>query len=309
LALSACQFAGGDDAADDAHRLNSMEAFPLHAYLPDPSSGEAKAIGKAQWILARKCMVGLGFPGFATLDTRTVEGTFPVRQGYPAISTMPGDETPYGIDDPDRAAEHGYHNREQVDSAQPMEWPADQYVALTAGYETGDSARAHGHPIPEEGCLGEATRKIYGPPRAKKVNGVRISGHYSIAAELWSQAARQARKDPAWKKAVRAWSDCMKEKGFHYSEPDKALYDSAWYAISGSPSGKEKKTAAADAQCKLDTDYITEVHAVETRLQKATIGKHQKELGEMRAAQKQAVEEARTIIDKASRAERSTEES
>ncbi|MES4887351.1 hypothetical protein [Streptomyces sp. NPDC096012] len=308
LALTACQFAGGDDAADDARRLNSMEAFPLHAYLPDPSSDEVKTIGKAQWILAGKCMVGLGFPGFATLDTRTLEATYPVRQGNPAISTMPGDETPYGVDDPDRAAEHGYHNRERVDSAQPMEWPADQYVALTAGYETGDSRRAHGRPIPDGGCLGEAARKIYGPPpKAKRINGVRLSGYYSLAAELWSRSALQARKDPAWKKADRAWSDCMKKKGFRYSDPDKALYDRAWYGTSGTPSGKERKTAAADARCKLDTDYITEVHAVETRLQKTAIGKNGKALGAMRAAEKRAVEEARTIIDKASRAERPAE--
>ncbi|MFG2607195.1 hypothetical protein ACGFT2_27170 [Streptomyces sp. NPDC048514] len=310
LALSACQFAGDDDPAGDAHRLNSMQAFPLHAYYPDPDSDDAKVIGKAEWVLGKKCMVGLGFPGFATLDTRTVEATYPVRRGYPASSSMPGDDSPYGVDDPDRAADHGYHNREQDDSSQPMEWPVDQYVALTGRYETGDSRRAHGHPIPEGGCLGEAGRKIYGPPpKARKVNGVRVSGSYTTAAELWSKAARQARKDPAWKKADRAWSDCMREKGFHYSEPDKALYDSAWYGTAGSPSGKEKKTAAADAQCKLDTDYITDVHAVETRFQKAAIGKHKKELGELRAAVKQAVETSRTIIDKASRDARPTEAS
>ncbi|MEU0004540.1 hypothetical protein ABZ079_09620 [Streptomyces sp. NPDC006314] len=300
LALTACQFAGQDDPADDAHRLNTMQSFPLHAYIRDPSSGGGKSIGKAQWILAKQCMVRLGFAGFATLDTRNVESTYPVRQGTLAGRGTTGDDSPYGVDDPDQAAEHGYHNRNQEGSSQPQEWPADQYVALTGTFDSGDSHSAHGHPVPEGGCLGQATRRIYGPPpKATKVNGVKLTGYYSLPLELWYEAHKAARKDPAWKKADRAWSACMKEKGFHYPDPDEASLDTAWYRTEG-PSGKEKETAAADARCKLDTDYIATVHALEARAQKTVISKREKALDGMRAADERAVENARTIIDEES---------
>ncbi|MFD5792777.1 hypothetical protein ACFWIO_04415 [Streptomyces diastatochromogenes] len=301
LALSACQFAGHDDPADAAHRLNTMESFPLHAYIPDPSSDGGKAVSRAQWILAKKCMVRLGFSGFVTLDTKAVESTYPVRRGTLVGRGTTGDDSPYGVDDPDRAAEHGYHNRNPEESdAQPQEWPADQYVALTGSFDSGDSHQANGHPIPEGGCLGRATRTIYGsPPKPTKVNGTKLTGFYSLALALWSESHKEARKDPAWKKADRAWSACMKEKGFRYPDPDEASFDTAWYRTD-EPTGREKKTAAADARCKLDTDYIDTVHAVESRAQKTVIGKREKDLDAMRAADQRAVENARTIVEKES---------
>ncbi|MFF4036590.1 hypothetical protein [Streptomyces sp. NPDC001816] len=301
LALSACQFAGQDDAAGDAHHLNTMESLPLHAYLPDPSSDGGKVIGKAQWILAKKCMVRLGFSGFAALNTKAVESTYPVRQGSLASRSTAGDDSLYGVDDPDLATEHGYHNRaqDQEESEQPQEWPADQYVALTGTFDSGDSHRAQGNPIPEGGCLGQATRQIYGPaPKTAKVGGLKLTGYFSLPLELWYESHKKARKDPAWKKADRAWSACMKEKGFHYPDPDEASADTAWYRT-GKPSGKEKKTASADARCKLDTDYIDTVHGIESRVQKKVIGERKKDLDAMRAANERAVGNARTIIEKA----------
>ncbi|TVZ83634.1 hypothetical protein FB157_12228 [Streptomyces sp. BK340] len=301
LALSACQFAGQDDPAGDAHRLNTMESFPLHAYLPDPSSDGGRAIGRAQWILAKKCMVRLGFPAFAVLDTKAVESTYPVRQGNLASRSTAGDDSPYGVDDPDVAAEHGYHNRSQdtEESTQPQEWPAEQYVALTGMFDSGDSHRAHGNPVPEGGCLGEATRRIYGPaPKTTKAGGLKLTGYFSLPLELWYESHKKARKDPAWKKADRAWSACMKEQGFRYPDPDEASVDTAWYRTE-KPSDKEKKTASADARCKLDTDYIDTVHTIESRAQKKVIGERKQDLDAMRAANERAVGNARTIIEKA----------
>ncbi|MFI1769278.1 hypothetical protein ACH41H_45650 [Streptomyces sp. NPDC020800] len=296
LALSACQLVGQDDAAADTRGLNTMAAFPLHTYLTDPSTRDGKAVGAAQWILAKKCMVRLGFAGFSTLNTKTVESTYPVRQGALSGLGTISDDSPYGVDDPDQAAEHGYHNRKQEESSQPLEWPADQYVALTGQFDSGDSHRAHGHPVPEGGCLGQATRNIYGSaPGSAKINGIKVTGYYSLPFALWSESHKAARKDPAWKKADRAWSACMKKQGFRYPDPDGASLDSAWLGTQ-KPSGKERKTAAADARCKLDTDYIGTVHAIETRAQKTVIGKHRKDLDALRAAQERAAGNARRLI-------------
>ncbi|GGS66545.1 hypothetical protein GCM10010206_31000 [Streptomyces cinerochromogenes] len=301
LAVSACQFAGGDDPDDEAHRLNTMKSFPLSAYLPDAESGDAKAVGTAQWILAKQCMVRLGFTGFKTLSLRTVESTYPVRQGSLAVSSGVGDDSPYGVDDPDLAAEHGYrHPRQDASGTQPMEWPADQYAALTGSFESGESHRAHGNPVPEKGCMGEALRKIYGPePKSTKVGGIRLSGYYSLAVQYWYQAHKEARKDRAWKKADRAWSDCMKEKGFRYPDPDEASTDTDWFR-GDRPSAKEKETAAADARCKLDTRYIQTVHAVESRAQKSAVTRNKKALDARRAADERAMANARKIVDERS---------
>ncbi|MEV5873256.1 hypothetical protein AB0L75_03310 [Streptomyces sp. NPDC052101] len=300
FALSACQFAATDDSADEARRLNTMTALPLHAYLPDPASDGAKAVIRAQWTLGKKCMVGLGFTGFAALDTKAFDSTYPVRQGTLTDGDMPGDDSPYGVVDPDLASEHGYHNRQPDVSAQPQEWPADQYAALTGTFESGDSHLAHGHRIPEGGCLGQATRKIYGPPpRATKVNGVKLSGYYSLAMQLWYESHKTASNGPAWKKADRAWSDCMKKKGFRYSDPDKASVDSDWFGHE-KPTDKERKTAAADARCKLDTGYVPAVHDLEARTQNTVIGRNKEKLEAMRTADERAVRKARTIIGEAS---------
>ncbi|GGW80615.1 hypothetical protein GCM10010503_67560 [Streptomyces lucensis JCM 4490] len=305
LALSACQLADDDDPADKAHRLNSMKSFPLHDYIPDPSSDGAKAILKAQWILTKPCMVKLGFPGFATLDVKAVESTYPVRQGALAGGGRSGEDDFYGVDDPERAAEHGYHDRHDEDTgeagtSQPQEYPAAQYAALTGSFSPGDSHSAHGHAIPEGGCMGEAMRKIYGPaPKATKVNGVKLSGYYSLAFQLWYESHKEARKEHAWKKADREWSSCMKEKGFRYPNPDEASTDTDWLRT-GKPSAKEKKTAAADARCKLDTGYIDTVHGIDSRVQKASIAQHKKALDDLQAAYDRSVGKARKIIADAS---------
>ncbi|MFB7503016.1 hypothetical protein [Streptomyces broussonetiae] len=296
FAVSACQVADGHDTTAESHRLNAMGAFPLHAYLPDSASAEGKTVGRAQWILAKKCMVRLGFAGFAALDTTSVESTYPVRPGTLDLAGTLGDDSPYGVDDPDLAAENGYHNRRTEDSAQGQEWPADQFVALTGEFDSGDSRSTHGHRIPEGGCLGQATRTIYGaPPEVAKVGGVKLSGYYSLAMELWSQSHEEARKDPAWKKAERAWSDCMRKKGFRYADPDKAAVDFAWYKTR-TPSDKEKKTATADARCKLDTGYIPVAHSLDVRAQKSAIAGNKQRLDDLRAAEKQAIRNARTIV-------------
>ncbi|AOR31605.1 hypothetical protein BFF78_11580 [Streptomyces fodineus] len=301
FALSACQFAGHDGLAEKARSLNTMAALPLHAYIPDPASDGVRTVDRAQWILGKQCMVRLGFTGFAMFDTKTVESTYPVRQGtLTEDDDMPGDNSPYGVDDPDLAADHGYHNREPDASGRPQVWPADQYTALTGSFESGDSHVTHGHRIPEGGCLGQATRKIYGPPpEATKVDGVKLSGYYSLALELWHTSRETASKDPAWKKADRAWSARMKKKGFHYPDPDKASYDSDWFGHD-KPSDKEKTTASADARCKLDTGYVPAVHAVEVRAQKAAIARNKEKLQAMRAADERAMRNARTIVGHAS---------
>ncbi|GHE01586.1 hypothetical protein [Streptomyces alanosinicus] len=300
FALSACRLAGQDDPVDTSRSLNTMAALPLHAYLPDPASDGAKVIDRAQWVLGKQCMVRLGFTGFRMLRTEAVESTYPVRQGGFTSRDTLGDDSPYGVVDPDLASEQGYHNRQPDASAQPQEWPADQYTALTGVFEPSDSRSAHGHRIPEGGCLGQAARRIYGPPpKVTTVNGLKLSGYYSRAMQLWYESHKQASKDPAWKKADSAWSACMKKKGFAYSDPDKASLDSDWFG-QVKPSDKERKTAAADARCKLDTGYVPAVHAVEARAQKTLIGRDKESLEAMRTTYERAVRKARTIVGQVS---------
>ncbi|MFJ3232101.1 hypothetical protein [Streptomyces sp. NPDC086787] len=300
LALSACQLVGQDDAASDkAGRLNTLTASPLHAYMVDSSSDEVKIVNSAEWILAKKCMLRLGFEGFVAFNPKTVESTYSVRQGDVSSRDTTDDDKPYGVDDPDLAAEHGYRGdgKSAEQSSQPQEWPTDQYLALTGEFDKGESHRAHGHPIPEHGCLGEAGRQLVGPePKATKVNGVTVPG-FALPYQLWYESRKEGEKDPAWKKADHAWSECMKDEGFRYDSPFDAMVDSAWI-VPDRPSAKEKKAAAADARCKLDTDYIDTVHKVQTRVQKSLISKNKKGLDALRAMQTRAVKNAQAIVAK-----------
>ncbi|MER6031510.1 hypothetical protein [Streptomyces sp. NPDC001851] len=296
FALTACQLADHADPAGEARRLDTMAALPLYAYIPDPASDGVRAVNRAQWILGKKCMVGLGFAGFAMLDTKAVESTYPVRPGALTGEGSSRDDSPYGVVDPDVTSEHGYDNPKPDTSTQPQEWPDDQYAALTGTFASGDSRFAHGHRIPGGGCLGQAMRKIYGPePKAEKANGVKLTGSYPLVFRLWYESHKKASNDPAWKKADRAWSACMKKKGFSYPDPDKAAIDSHWLGR-GTPSDEEKKTATADARCKLDTGYVQAVQSVEARAQKTLIGENKQKLEAMRAAVDRAVRTARTVI-------------
>src|SRR3954451_15204315 len=231
LLLAVCGQLTAGDALPGSHGapasnsdLNSLSALPLACCTVDKD--ERELLDKARWTLAKKCMIDLGFSGFVTFDTSTPPSTELLRPDSPGTLSIPstdmdlGDK-PYGIDDPDQGSRTGYHS--PAPKGDDLQGSLDQYLALTGDLRHGDPKQFHGHPIPEKGCLGRENRRIFGSrPAEEKINGIRISGYELTVMRLMSQATRKAQKDPAYQRADRAWSSCMKKEGLSYKHPTDA---------------------------------------------------------------------------------------
>lgn len=294
-ALTACDLPGTHHAAASDKDLNTLTALPLDRY--DFDRAEHKVLNEARWTLGKKCMVGLGFSGFTALDPPSSD---PARPDEPGAVRLPsadldlGDK-PYGIDDPGQGAKTGYHNPSP--RTDDRKWPMDQYRALTGNFGHGDARQAHGHRIPEDGCLGQADRRIYGSrPEKATLGGIRFKGYQLTFIRLMRQANGEAAKDPAHRRADKAWSSCMKKEGFSFKDPKDAQYQADWFAA-GKASRKERRTAEADVNCKRSTGYIKAVHEVDVRIEKRLIAKNRTLLDGVVRRNRAALRNARTITE------------
>ncbi|MFF4258287.1 hypothetical protein ACFY1L_44585 [Streptomyces sp. NPDC001663] len=302
LALAAC---GGrtDPPASDGRPTSSDDPrfLPLAAY---DKHDDARTVSKARWTLAKECMVRLGFAGLENLDVDPTPA-WPERPAGTGVVTMAmyaDDEFRYGVQDPEQAARYGYQAaRIQYEHRYPKKkWTLSEYLALTGGFVGNDPKTVHGHRIPERGCLGEADRAIYGTNPQDRRDPV---------LELEGKSLVQGKKDPAWKKADRAWAACMRKAGYHYATPQDAQTGDDRRSqeledrLNGSrhdpnePTALEKKTATADARCKQQTGYVRTVHAIDVRIQNQLITKNRTKLEKQRSWNDDAVRRAQDILD------------
>jgi hypothetical protein len=172
-------------------------------------------------------------------------------------------------------------------------------VSPTKTSSTG-SQPLFGHRIPKRGCLGEADRTIYGTnPQDRK----------DPVLDLETKSLEQGMRDPAWNKADRTWSACMRKEGYHYATPHDAATDpdrdrqeleerraDPQYDPT-EPSALDKKTATADARCKRQTGYVRTVHAVDLRIQNQLIAKNRTKLEEQRRWNQDAARKAHDILE------------
>ncbi|MGW2642369.1 hypothetical protein [Streptomyces sp. NPDC001348] len=294
-ALTACDLPGSHHEAASDQDLNTRAALPLTRY--DLDHDERKLLHEARWDLGRKCMAGLGFSGFAAFAPPADDPVRPDAPGAIRLSSVDLDlgDKPYGIDDPRQGAKTGYHSPSP--ETQDRKWPMDQYLALTGDFRHGDSRRAHGHRIPEGGCLGQADRRVYGSvPERATFAGIRFKGYELTVMRLMRQANGQAAKDPAHRRADKAWSSCMKKEGFSFKDPKDAQYQADWFAAEEA-SRKERRTAEADADCKRSTGYVKAVHEVDVRIEKRLIAKNRTLLDGVTRRNRTAVRNARAVID------------
>jgi len=81
--------------------------------------------------------------------------------------------------------------------------------------------------------------------------------------------------DSRFAAAVQSWSDCMKDKGYAYANPDDAMSD----AIQPSTDqATQKAIAVADVACKVSTNLVGVGVAVQTAYQQEYIDSHREEL-------------------------------
>jgi hypothetical protein len=182
------------------------------------SDDESRTVGEARWTLAKECMARLGFDSLNNLDTDPAPAwpQRPSNTGVLMAITYSLDDFRYGIQDPGQAARYGYRAVEAEYKRRYPEkkkWTLSEHLALTGQFVEDDPKTVHGHRIPEHGCLGEANRTIYGTnPQDRK----------DPVLELKTKSLEQGMRDPAWTKADKAWSVCMRKAGYRYATPKDA---------------------------------------------------------------------------------------
>ncbi|MFH8224625.1 hypothetical protein ACH4C2_36510 [Streptomyces sp. NPDC018057] len=276
---------------------------PLDAF--ELTDAEQHTVTAARWTLAARCMRRLGFDGLADVDPYHPPG-WPQRpaDASGAVFTLVAvsdDAHRYGVQDPEDAAAHGYRGALAAyrTHAREKTWTMPEYMALTGASADGGPARAHGRAVPDGGCLGRAERQIRGTDPRTEPDPV---------SALRGESRRRAEQDPAWRRADRAWSACMRGAGYHYATPADAqrgddrreeelrLRLSVGRGEADLPTETEKRTAVADARCKQRTGYLGTVRALDVRAQERVIAGHRAELDRHRTRERAAVRTAGHVL-------------
>lgn len=265
-----------------------IRTLPVEDYLP--SSAEYVKITKARVRLDEQCMRGFGFTGFEALS---------VPQQDPRDS-FTADR--YGIEDAAQAAQFGYHPAPALKAfaqgAPEPDLSADEELVMT-GLPAGQSDTADlkaaaaprsfkGKTVPEGGCIGQSTRQLTGgsdelyPDLPQDING---------------QSYRKAKEAPRVREAFAAWSQCMKSKGFTYSDPMQAN-DDPKFSNSGTATGAEIATATSDVACKNSSRLVDIWFQAEVDIQKSLIEGHRTELTPMKNTKQNALAKASAVLAK-----------
>lgn len=153
--------------------------------------------------------------------------------------------------------------------------------------DTADSVVYKGRRVPKGGCHGEAMSAPadrYGDPSAAQT-----------ASTIANDSYTGSTKDPAVRKAVGAWSGCMKGKGYSCPTPMAALGDQR-FLKGAAPSAREVATAEADMACKDATGLLGAWFSAEGRLQRALIARQRTAPDGLSTAHAAEVAAARKIV-------------
>lgn len=115
-----------------------------------------------------------------------------------------------------------------------------------------------------------------------------------LPARLSTEARSKTSAHEKVAAAAKAWSDCMKSKGFSYGTPQQAQ-EKKW----PQPVGQEEiATATADVDCKTQTNYAAVWLYVETEYQRVFVERNAAALAELSNRNAARVAKAREIIAK-----------
>lgn len=161
----------------------------------------------------------------------------------------------YGISSTSEAARYGYH---LPPDTRPKESPQGS-IEFNVLY--GQIKQHKGKDVPTNGCQGSSVAKL----NEKFTNGE----ERDTAREISVVSYEKAKTDSRVAAATRSWSRCMSKLGFSYTSPLDALGD--FPLEKPTPSPREIKTATADLECKLQTEFLETWFSVESEIQKRMI--------------------------------------
>ncbi|HCT75448.1 MAG TPA: hypothetical protein DGG94_11030 [Micromonosporaceae bacterium] len=243
-------------AAADLENLS----LPLDSYIPDGTA--ISTLERAQSIMFAQCMKRFGF------DLSAPE---------PKLRPAKRNQERYGLADENQAKLTGYRpaaSRPKPPHVAPTDLgPNAEAVAEGTGQRT-----YQGQSVPNDGCLGEARRKL--------LDGAPASKNPDLAIGLAGASFEESQQDSRTKKVFLEWRSCMKEAGYDYESPRDPNNDPA-LAGRQEPSALEIAVATTDVRCKAKVDLISvwasveaayQQRAVETKSQELAIVKKQLEI-------------------------------
>jgi hypothetical protein len=271
VAVTGCSATGGPAHGASEPEVSAIPvladsadlALPLDAYEGTPE--ERELLVKAQQVLTRRCMDGLGFD-------------YQPPQQSGAAKQSPNSRI-YGVTDPETAARYGYRSPEGTNSVatrakgvplskaeetalfgapdlQPDELPKNQQEAESESSDGG---------VPVGGCIRESFLKLYAPdPESVDVLYV---------FQLKSEAETRARTDSRIERVNARWSACMAKSGYQAKEPMKAAEELGF--TDAELGGPQSITAATvDVACKKKTNLVGTYYAVQSAYQRRLVEEH-----------------------------------
>ncbi|MFC7308839.1 hypothetical protein ACFQVC_32070 [Streptomyces monticola] len=240
---------------------------------------ERALVRQAEEELVRRCMAAKGFR------------YWPVSVPDPEALR----DFEYVVDDASWARKHGYGPEAPKGGGANETYRAGLPLAERKRYERaldGTGRRSLRDTLPTgqtvessaDGCSATAEQKLYGD-RA-------VWFHARVIADnLASLYREKVLTHPRYRSAERAWSTCMRERGFRHSSPGQAREQ----ALTKKRSAAENRTAVAEAHCAHSTRLAKTVKELDRTLGAPARKRYGEEIGTRNRLRLQALSKARAI--------------
>jgi hypothetical protein len=247
----------------------AMVSYPLDSY--GPTDAQMSLIMQARRIFEIRCMQSLGFHGSNFADLLST-GFNETAKGQ-LITFL----------NPATAARYGYHSPQDVaaPAVTTAPLPSARLIAkenFQAAVIDGHVKTVNGHTVPAGGCRAEGLRLL----EAGTSGNLAIDPRY-----LMGQSEIEAITDPRLRQAIARWSSCMKASGYDFSSPFAAESATAGTRqqdgyFHTSPTPLERRTAVADAACRMKVNLTGIWVAVESAYQNKMIASNRAKLDQAR---------------------------
>ncbi|MGC0331551.1 hypothetical protein RKD23_004541 [Streptomyces sp. SAI-170] len=287
-----------DNPAEQPYKVQASKTWggvaislPIDSYTV--TSEEREALGQAVATLAGDCMKRYGVDWPAPLP--------------PTPRNLNSNARLYGVNDLESVAAYGYHpplpkgmtaQQAEQTSARSRAHYANVSPAAVTLYNGEGPTSVNGKDVPKGGCLGETRRKV----------GLEDANRLDLTFNKVNlQASEQAGNDPRVGALNKRWAACMKEAGYHYTDPLAAAGDPAWTAGEGgdgstdsdsvgAPEAREITVASTDVRCKQRVDYVRTRVGVEAEYQNKLIEQNITALTADRDTWKSAIAKANDLM-------------
>ncbi|MEU5031358.1 hypothetical protein [Streptomyces milbemycinicus] len=248
-----------------------LPALPLDSYRL--STEESRQFGKAQRLLAQRCMIRLGFTDFPA-DPK------PPHSYASSLLTIVGASTSLGPLDLDQVKRWGYGwepKRRKALEPTGRAMTDAEYAALYA--MSSSETKPSGRKPPKQGCSGQANRQLL-----KGIEGARRMWTYP--AERAAALQKAVKMDQGVRRAFATWATCVVDKGGkRFADPMAAYSDKGWRRgkDGNTPhTRREVATAVADVECKRENNTLGVWWAALAKRQRSDIQRNKHEYDAVR---------------------------